>query len=107
MLMVKQLSMRKRNLDDRHLHSFGNLERCEVFCFADIYICPDILVGPTTIWYVSLPVLNTMLRFPGSQVLTFVILTKSSQCLLALLLCSAMVSFSFSNCVYMHAHVAF
>ena len=59
---------------------------------------------------VSLPVLNTMLRFPGSQILTFVILTKSSQCLLTLLLCSAafpMVFFNFSNCVYMHAHVAF
>jgi len=39
---------------------------------------------------VSLPFLNTVLRLPGSQVLKFVILTKSSQCLL---ICSV----AFSN----------
>ena len=42
---------------------------------------------------VSLPVLNTVLRLPGSQVLKFMILTKSSQCLLTLLLRSV----TFSN----------
>jgi len=35
---------------------------------------------------VSLPALNTVLRFPGSQVLKFVIFTKNSQYLPTLLL---------------------
>ena len=53
---------------------------------------------------VSLPVLNTVLRLPGAQVLKFMILSKSSQCLLTLLMHS--VAFSngllFSNCFYVH-----
>ena len=35
---------------------------------------------------VSLPVLNTVLRLPGSQVLKFVVLTESSQCRLTFLM---------------------
>ena len=48
----------------------------------------------------------TLLRLPGSQLLTFVILTKSSQCLLTLLICSA-AAFSngiFTNCLHACAH---
>ena len=56
-------------------------------------------------WYVnshtvSLPILNIVLRLPGSQVLIFVILTKSSQCLLTLLLCSAAFPMVFSLTVF-------
>jgi len=57
-----------------------------------------------------LPVLNTVLRLPGSRVLKFVILTKSSQCLLTLLM---QLSVAFSNdsptinFYVLNAHVAF
>ena len=53
----------------------------------------------------SLPVLNTILRLPGSQVLTFMILTKSSQCLLALLLCSAAFRMVFAPNVFACMHM--
>ena len=56
--------------------------------------------GYTVTHCVSLPVLNAVLRLPGSQVLKFVVLNESSQCRLTLLIRS--VAFSdviFSNCL--------
>ena len=53
----------------------------------------------------SLPVLNAILRLPGSQVLTFMILTKSNQCLLTLLLCSSAFRMVFSPTVFTCMHM--